>query len=340
MDRAEALNAYLASMGQPTFNYFGPHANCTLELCSPTWSVYGYRPSLGANLAFSCIFCAALLAHLAIGVRRKTWTFLACMVCGCLDATLGYAGRIWMFHDLWNFDAFIIQVVCLTTAPVFYCAAIYVVSAKSIETFAPALSCFRPSLLYWIFIPSDVLSLVLQGAGGAFSAMSSGISNIGVNIVLAGLALQAATLALFCAICAKWVVRYHRSGLAKQQAAASTRDGRTGMSFGTRLALFAAFEALAAIMILARCAFRVGELRDGYAGPLVKQEDLFIGLEGVLIVVAALALCVGHPGLVFDAAHMEKDYAAASSVECRFEKQGVNAHFDLRGSRTGNQRLL
>lgn len=53
------------------------------------------------------------------------------------------------------------------------------------------------------------------------------------------------------------------------------------MNFGARLRVFHAFEVLAIVMILARCAFRVEELRDGYGGPLVRREDLFIGLEGV-----------------------------------------------------------
>lgn len=110
MDRIDALNAFLASMGQPTFVFFGPQANCTLDLCPPQWSVYGYRPSLGANVFFMSMFFCAMIAHIIIGVRGRAWSFTACMVCGCLDAMLGYATRAWMFFDLWNFDAFMIQV--------------------------------------------------------------------------------------------------------------------------------------------------------------------------------------------------------------------------------------
>lgn len=110
MDRMEALNAHLASTGQPTFNFFGLDANCTLELCSPKWSVYGYRPNLGANLFFVCIFFCAMIAHVAIGLKWKMWSFMGCMVCGCLDEMLGYAARVWMFYNLWNFTAFMIQV--------------------------------------------------------------------------------------------------------------------------------------------------------------------------------------------------------------------------------------
>jgi hypothetical protein len=39
---------------------------------------------------------------------------------------------------------------------------------------------------------------------------------------------------------------------------------------------------------------------EGYSGTLFHNEGLFIGLEGVVIVLSATALCIGHPGLAFD----------------------------------------
>lgn len=149
---------------------------------------------------------------------------------------------------------------------------------SSISTCGPALSRFRPALLYWVFIPCDLISLILQGIGGALSAVSTGLSQTGVNIALAGLALQVLTLVLFCAVYVDFLSRYYKSGLAKQHGA--QKEGRS-CTFGNRLRVFFAFEVLAVLMILARCAFRVDELSDGYGGPLVKREDLFIGLEGV-----------------------------------------------------------
>lgn len=138
---------------------------------------------------------------------------------------------------------------------------------------APELSRLPPKLLYWIFIPCDLVSLILQGAGGALSCVSSGVNQLGVNVALAGLALQVATLLIFSAIYIEYIVRYYRSGLAQQH----TGPDR----LRTRLMLFYASEALAIVMILVRCAFRLYELREGYSGELVRRQDLFIGLEGV-----------------------------------------------------------
>lgn len=139
LDPMAKLNGFISYLGLGPFNFFGPAANCSIEVgCHDEWSVYTYRPSLGANWFFFCIFLVVLIAHIALGVRYKAWSFMACMVAGCVDEMVGYSGRIWMFYDLWKFEAFMIQVVCITTAPVFYCAAIYVVLARRCVSTGPA----------------------------------------------------------------------------------------------------------------------------------------------------------------------------------------------------------
>lgn len=175
--------------------------------------------------------------------------------------------------------------VCLTIAPVFFTASIYVTLSKTINYLAPELSRFKPQLFYWIFIPADVLCLILQAAGGALST-SDDSGDVGVDISMAGLILQVIVLAIFIATFVDYIVRYARSGLAS--------------SFGWRLSVFFSGLAVSILLILTRCIYRVAELQDGYDGKLIKHEVPFIILEGVCIVLAGLALCFGHPGLVFD----------------------------------------
>lgn len=106
--------------------------------------------------------------------------------------------------------------------------------------------------------------------------MSSGKDSKGVDLALAGLALQVITLVIFCALYGDYLWRYFKSEEFK--ARASTQE-----SFGLRLRLFYASEALAIVMILVRCAFRVHELQKGYQpeNEMLHREELFIGLEGV-----------------------------------------------------------
>lgn len=174
----------------------------------------------------------------------------------------------------------------MTIAPVFYTASIYVTLCKAIEYFAPDLSRFPPKLFYWIFIPFDIVCLILQAAGGAMSSNTSGDTQVGVDISMAGLALQVIVLSAFVVCFADYMIRYARSGRSS--------------GFGWRFKAFFTGLSLATALILARCAYRVAELRDGYDGDLITHEVPFIVLEGVAIVLAAVCLAFGHPGLVFD----------------------------------------
>lgn len=110
---------------------FGPEANCTLELCPLEWSVYQYRPGLATNIVFLIMYAIAMLIHIYLGIRWKQMGFMIFMILGCLVEIIGYVGRIVMYDNPFDFNGFIIQIVCITTGPVFYTAAIYITLAKT-----------------------------------------------------------------------------------------------------------------------------------------------------------------------------------------------------------------
>lgn len=100
------------------------------------------------------------------------------------------------------------------------------------------------------------------------STSSSGTSQVAVNIALTGLSLQVFTLVIFTGLFADYLIRFSYQPEAKTL-------------LDTRMKTFLACISLAIILTLARCAYRVDELSSGYSGPLVANEGLFIGLEGV-----------------------------------------------------------
>lgn len=135
---------------------YGPDANCTLALCPIKFSVIGYRPWLAANGTFLALFGIAAGLHLVIGLRFRTWTYTVCSILGCIDEIIGYAGRIILYYNPFSFSGFLMEIseiaraswfqisatygavandlvilVCITTAPVFFCAAIYVTLSKT-----------------------------------------------------------------------------------------------------------------------------------------------------------------------------------------------------------------
>ncbi|KAK4993483.1 Envelope glycoprotein gp160 [Elasticomyces elasticus] len=106
---------------------------------------------------------------------------------------------------------------------------------------------------------------------------------------MAGLSFQVFTLAVFIVLSLDYAVRYTRA----------RRIQRHERALPTSFKIFVGFLSLAIICILIRCSFRIDELSDGYSGPLIHNQGLFIGLEGVMIIVASFALNVAHPGPIF-----------------------------------------
>ena len=89
---------------------FGPNANCTLDICPVEMSVYGYRPSLAANFTFLGLYVLSALVHTYLGFRWKSYSFMAFMIVGAINAVVGYAGRIMLYYNPFNFTAFMIQI--------------------------------------------------------------------------------------------------------------------------------------------------------------------------------------------------------------------------------------
>ena len=162
----------------------------------------------------------------------------------------------------------------MTTTPVYYCAAIYVTLSATVTSLSPELSRFNPKFFYWTFLPCDIVSLVLQAAGGALSTQTSGLSQTGINLALAGLSFQVFTLSCFSGLMGDYVIRYYRS---EQYVVQKAQDP----SLRWRQRVFFGFLALATLLTTTRCTYRLAELHEGYSGELVRDESLFIGLEGL-----------------------------------------------------------
>jgi hypothetical protein len=133
---ASSSSSSSSSSGNATTNpgnfiFFGPHANCTLELCSIKDSVFQYRPSIAANAIFIALFSVGILVHGYLGWRWKSWWFAIPVMIGCCTEIVGYIGRIMLYDNPWSFDGFLIQIILITTAPVYFTASIYVTLSRT-----------------------------------------------------------------------------------------------------------------------------------------------------------------------------------------------------------------
>ena len=105
------------------------------------------------------------------------------------------------------------QIVCITIGPAFFTAAIYLSLGRIVQIYGNNLSRLKPRTYTITFITFDFLSLVLQAIGGAIASISDDQdgTDLGVNIMIAGLVFHVVAIGLFMIFWAELSFRQHRA---------------------------------------------------------------------------------------------------------------------------------
>jgi hypothetical protein len=98
---------------------------CTMQTCDLSMASYLYLPSLPGNVTYLTIFAILILPQIFLGIRYKIWKYMIAMVIGLVLETMGYAGRILLYHEPFNNDAFLLNFITLTIGPAFFAAAVH-----------------------------------------------------------------------------------------------------------------------------------------------------------------------------------------------------------------------
>lgn len=183
----------------------------------------------------------------------------------------GYVGRILLHNDPFSDIGFKLNIVLLTIAPAFLSAGIYLTLKKITLVFGPGLSLLSPPMYAWIFVACDGVSITLQGAGGAISAIaeSQSLLNMGVDIMTAGLAFQVFTLLIFFVLAAGYFVRCLRNP-------EKLNTGSAMLARSSKFQFFVAAVVVAFFCIFTRCCYRVAELSGGWGNSIMRDEAGFI----------------------------------------------------------------
>lgn len=189
--------------------------------------------------------------------------------------------------------------------PAFLTASIYLTLARVVCTYSPSLSLIRPRTYTLAFVCIDIISLAIQAVGGslAASARADGPRNRATDVLIAGLALQAAGLAVFISLGADYLLRVRKAE--PEQLLPQFAELRASVRF--RAFLIAV--SVAALAIFVRCIYRVVELCEGFTGNLANEEVPFIILEGPPVMLAVVLMTLWHPGWVYGAAWADADWS-------------------------------
>lgn len=245
--------------------------------CPVESSIYGYYPNLGANAFFAAAFGIFAIIHVFFGVRYRSWTYLIAMAVGCGTECLGYVGRVLLHGNPFGNAGFNIQICCLTIAPAFFAAGVYLTLKHIVICFGEEHSYLKPKYYTWLFISCDLVSLILQGAGGGIAATADhnrALQLVGNNLMMAGISFQVATLVAFGAMAAVYYFRLSRSTTHLSASAESVKNS-------TGFKLFLGGFSLAFLTIFIRCVYRIAEMAGGWRNPIMQSEIDFIVLDSV-----------------------------------------------------------
>ncbi|OJD17582.1 hypothetical protein AJ78_02333 [Emergomyces pasteurianus Ep9510] len=301
----------------------GQYSDCT-EIspdCPLEATIYGYRPNPVVNLICLIVFGVLFFVAVWQTFRHKTYSFGVAMTLGCLGEAIGYGGRLMLNRNPWNSDGFQVQICTLIIAPSFYTAAIYLTLKHLTIALGPHLSLIKPWLYTWIFIGFDLLSLSLQGAGGALAASGETESDkdMGAQIMLAGIVWQVVTLIAFGGMAGHFFWRLlgeggRRMTVEAQKVWADTKFRRFLISL-----------AISFFVLFVRCTYRIAEMAGGWSNHIMQDEISFVILEGVMCIIAAILLTTFHPGTHFP--QMRTDYQKQNNQFSMVKPQQTEASY-------------
>lgn len=285
-------------------------------------SLYGgIVPNLAFNAAMLAIW-GLLLGWHTLMIRYKQYWLSSAFVCAAILEVIGYAGRVKGHFDPSLESPFLMQQVCLTIAPVLTMRGVYYQLPKLIEIYGHRFSLLRsPKSYLYLFVGFDLVALPIQAAGGGLAAraLASGTSpHQAVNVLIAGLSLQVASMVIFMALMGHLYYKVFvqtrldhsgqsRLGLGLLKISQTEIDYLYRQKFSDLrinpnrwvFRYFPLAMVVAVATVFVRCCYRLAVVDKGWNSSLATHENYFIILDGVMIALGTVALSVFHPGFAF-----------------------------------------
>ncbi|KAK4686264.1 hypothetical protein P7C73_g3866, partial [Tremellales sp. Uapishka_1] len=302
-------------------------------------SNYGYTPTPAWCIVFITLFSLSAAVHAVSAFRAKSWIVYPTLVLGALIEVTGWSGRYWSSQNVTLLSPFLMQIVTLILAPVFFSAYDYVVLGMAINRLGPQYSYFRPRWYFIIFITADVISLVLQAVGGGQAASTAGTSSptkSATDIMVAGIVFQLFSMFVFICFGIDFVIRtrldkpyYHQQQrlATKQQALQHVQSAETAIGSTQektqetqleqeeerrknmgRWWLMLSVVMISSLMIFIRGIYRSIELSEGWEAKLTQTEIFQNCLDGIPMIIAVGIYNFVNPGYLFPRRSSWKGY--------------------------------
>ncbi|KAH7112498.1 putative RTM1-like protein [Dendryphion nanum] len=250
------------------------------------FKLYRYDPSMAAAVIFIILFLLITVVHAYQLMRTRAWILIPFVIGGFFQC-IGYIGRAKSAAESpdWKVPTYSLQTILLLVAPALYAASIYMMLGRIILlTDGETHSIIRKRWLTKIFVVGDVVSFLMQGAGGGIMA-SGTISALetGENIIIGGLVVQLLFFGCFMVTSAIFHMRMRKIPTTTILTQSMPWERQLGALYG------------AGMLIFVRSLFRLIEYAQGNDGYLISHEVFLYVFDSTLMLATMVLLAWIHP---------------------------------------------
>jgi hypothetical protein len=300
--------------------------------------VWFYNPSFALAVVGIIIFQVPIAVLLYFTLRHSKGyrhRYFVCVLIGAVLEELGYifraisikhqTSRVRSFvHILLNLPPeslsltvsiclvpqapFILSAVLIVIAPLFVAAGLYMLLSHLIPAILPAdhrhIYGISPRFLAKIFVASDIISLLTQTAGAGLASNKTAkrsALDTGKDVLMAGLALQVATISIFLIVVfgfhqrARFVENENSSDKGWKKVILGVYIAATLVQVGCWLSFFPRVGQGVTNTVQMRSVYRLIEFAMGFEGYLYTHEWPFWVFDSILMLAAVSVLCICHP---------------------------------------------
>ncbi|KAL2783596.1 RTA1 like protein-domain-containing protein [Aspergillus keveii] len=262
------------------------------------WSLYFYDPSLAAAVVFAAVYLVTFFYHLYISYHAYRndkyfrFSYSVPLLIAALAEVNGYGQRAGSTQAHQDIGLFSTSQTMIVLAPVFVCASLYILLSRIIRAVQPEgidekeirvlNGWIKVIWLPKIFVTLDILSMLTQGGGSGIAASGEWegtLLDIGIGVLIGGLALQLATFTVFLIV----VIKFHSTS---NRRGPKLEDGMVKVIHGIYISGF---------FIMVRSIFRLVEFAWGTESYIMTNEWPIYVLEAVPMFIAFMVLGWYHP---------------------------------------------
>ncbi|KAJ7708645.1 RTA1 like protein-domain-containing protein [Mycena rosella] len=225
--------------------------------------LYGYVPQESVAIMFLILFAVATIAHIGQATYYKAWWLLPTAAACGIGEIIGWSGRLWSSISPTLNTPYLIQISTTALSPTPLLAANFMILSRIVQVLGTAYAWITPTWFTLIFLPCDLIALVVQGVGG-------GLASSATDLAGANKLESASNSAIVIILLSTAGLDFFRRYISARPARNTAVDSATRGVLTLRLKIMLSTLAFSTTALFIRSIYRIIELSTGWTGRIIQ----------------------------------------------------------------------